>query len=171
MPSGTKVELHGNHFGWWRNARGEYYVAAQVLLLALVAIGPRFGAGPWSGPWAAAAAGAGGLIGSGGLVLVLGGLWSLGLRNLSPLPHPKHGATLVEGGVYRLVRHPIYGGVSLAALGWGLAWRSPVTLGLAVLLFALLDLKSRREEHWLSRTYPQYADYRRRVKRLIPLIY
>lgn len=60
---------------------------------------------------------AGVLIGGAGLLLGLAGLGSLGRKNLSPFPHPKRGATLVEDGVYAMVRHPIYGGVSLGALG------------------------------------------------------
>lgn len=93
--------------GWWRNTRGEYYVVAQVVLMVLVLAGPRFGAGAWDGPWVAITLAAGGLIGGVGLLLCLGGVQRLGRRNLSPFPHPKRGATLVEDGVYAMVRHPI----------------------------------------------------------------
>jgi protein-S-isoprenylcysteine O-methyltransferase Ste14 len=168
--------------GWWRNSRGEYYVAGQIVLVLLVLIGPRFGAGvdlaaagrlaPGMrvAPWSTVTAAAGALIGGGGLALCIAGVLRLG-PNLTPFPKPKDGAVLVENGVYAVVRHPIYGGVSLAALGWALAWRSPVTLGLSVLLFLFFDIKSRREEQWLRRTFPQYAGYARRVKKLIPRIY
>jgi protein-S-isoprenylcysteine O-methyltransferase Ste14 len=134
--------------GWWRNSRGEYYVALQMVLMFLVFVGPRFGAGVWQAPWSRITAAAGGLIAGVGLVLCIAGMLRLGRRNLSPFPHPKHGAGLVEDGVYAVVRHPIYGGLSLAALGWALAWRSPVTLGLSILLFLFFDIKSRREEQW-----------------------
>ncbi|MCC3443527.1 MAG: hypothetical protein JGK01_17500 [Microcoleus sp. PH2017_03_ELD_O_A] len=33
------------------------------------------------------------------------------------------------------------------------------------------DIKSRREETWLSDKYPDYSEYRQRVKKLIPGIY
>ena len=42
---------------------------------------------------------------------------------------------------------------------------------LAVVLFIFFDRKSRREEAWLMEAYPGYADYRGRVKKLIPGIY
>jgi protein-S-isoprenylcysteine O-methyltransferase Ste14 len=155
---------------WWRNSRGEYYVAIQILLLLLVLAGPRFTAGIWKGPWSTAAAAAGGVVGAVGIVLFIAGALRLG-RNLTPFPRPKRDATLVEDGVYAAVRHPIYGGLSLAALGWALVWRSPVTLGLSVLLFLFFDIKSRREEQWLRQVFPRYAGYQRRVKKLIPLIY
>ena len=33
------------------------------------------------------------------------------------------------------------------------------------------DIKSRREERWLMARFPAYASYRKRVRKLIPLIY
>jgi protein-S-isoprenylcysteine O-methyltransferase Ste14 len=42
-----------------------------------------------------------------------------------------------------------------------------VALGLGL----FFDLKSRREEAWLLGAYPAYADYRRRVRKLVPLVY
>jgi protein-S-isoprenylcysteine O-methyltransferase Ste14 len=157
--------------GWWRNSRGEYYVAVQMILLCLVLVGPWFGAGTWDGPWSTAASIAGVLIGGAGLALCIAGGLRLGPRNLTPLPQPKDGAALVEDGVYAIVRHPIYGGLTLAALGWALVWRSPATLGLSIVLFIFFELKSRREEQWLVERFPEYPAYRRRVKKLIPLLY
>lgn len=40
-----------------------------------------------------------------------------------------------------------------------------------LILFAFFDLKSRREEHWLSAKYPDYEAYRRRTCKLIPFVY
>ena len=41
----------------------------------------------------------------------------------------------------------------------------------AALLLVFFDIKSRREEAWLVARFPAYADYRRRVRKLIPFIY
>ena len=41
----------------------------------------------------------------------------------------------------------------------------------AALLVVFFDIKSRREEAWLAARFPAYADYRRRVRKLIPFIY
>ena len=157
---------------WWKGRRGEWYVIGQMTLLALVALGPRsLGGSPrWSfagnevvSPLSVALLLAGGW-------LVLGGAMTLGTR-LTPLPCPRSGGSLVESGAYRVIRHPIYGGLILGAFGWGLLCRSWLTLGFAALLSVLLDRKSRREEQWLLERYPGYADYRRRVRRLIPFVY
>ncbi len=77
----------------------------------------------------------------------------------------------METGAYRLARHPIYGGLIIAAAGWGLLMASPVALLLAAVLLGFFDLKSRREELWLADGYPGYAAYRARTRRLLPGLY
>jgi protein-S-isoprenylcysteine O-methyltransferase Ste14 len=156
---------------WWKNSRGEYYVIAQGFLFLLVAAGPlladtQVGSDDLRVP----ALAAGGILCALGGLLGLAGLSGLG-RNLSALPHPKDDAELVETGPYRFVRHPIYCGLIIGALGWGVAFRSVLTVGLALVLFVFFDIKSRREERWLMRKFPGYAAYRQRVHKLIPFIY
>ena len=157
---------------WWRNTRGEWYVIVQTFLFALVAIGPGwFDVRPdLPGGLRVAATGLGLLFGGIGLLLALAGLAALG-NNLSVLPHPKTGASLVQGGVYALVRHPIYSGLVIGAVGWALLNTSLLTLVYAVILFVFFDRKSRREERWLRRTFPDYAGYQTRVRKLIPFVY
>ena len=92
-------------------------------------------------------------------------------KNLTPLPRPKENATLVVSGAYRLVRHPIYSGITFMAFGWGLWLHSWLTIGYALLLFAFFDIKSRREERWLEEKFPEYAVYRKRVRKLVPFVY
>ena len=157
---------------WWKNSRGEWYVIVQIALFALVAGAPLLPDVALDLPDtldAALIAAGLALIGLGGL-LSLAGLLALG-RNLSVLPHPKDGAALVRRGAYALVRHPIYGGLIVGAIGWALFNRSVITLGAAALLLVFFDVKSRREERWLARTFPGYADYQRRVHKLIPFVY
>jgi protein-S-isoprenylcysteine O-methyltransferase Ste14 len=68
------------------------------------------------------------------------------------------------------VRHPIYGGVIVLALGWSLR-RSPLVLVPTALLAIVFELKSRREEVWLDERYPEYADYRAATRhRFIPWV-
>lgn len=155
---------------WWRNERGEWYVAVQAILMGLILAAPGFDRAAWGEPWSMASIAAGDVLLIAGIILGVGGLVGLG-RDLTPFPRPKKDARLVEGGVYSVVRHPIYAGLALAALGWGLLWRSPATVALAAGLFVFFDLKSRREELWLVEAFPRYAEYRRRVKKLIPFVY
>lgn len=155
---------------WWKNERGEWYVLVQGVLIMLVLAAPGFDRFAWGEPWSMASLIAGDLLIISGIVLGVAGVVRLG-RNLTPLPHPKKDAALVESGAYALVRHPIYAGLAFAAVGWGLLWRSPATLALAAALLVFFDIKSRREEIWLAKAFPRYADYQRRVKKLIPFVY
>lgn len=110
---------------------------------------------------------AGAVIGVAGIVLFVGGAVSLG-PSLTPYPRPSKISTLREGGLYRFVRHPIYGGVLLIALGWSVA-RSPLALAPTAVLAVALEMKSRLEEEMLSERYPDYNAYRHRVRwRFLP---
>jgi protein-S-isoprenylcysteine O-methyltransferase Ste14 len=109
------------------------------------------------------------LLGAGGL-FALRGLVDL-RENLTPFPRPLPGARLVDTGAYRLARHPIYGGLILGALGWGLLAASPAAIVGAGVLAGFLDLKSRREEIWLADQFAGYPAYRSRTRRLIPWVY
>ena len=156
---------------WWKGARGEWYFVAQLVLLGLILLAPLAPGQPaWPAPWSLAARGVGLLLGLAGLALALAGLVGLG-ANLSPLPHPKDDAVLVESGVYREVRHPIYAGLIIGSFGWALLTNSLPALGLAVVLLLFFDVKSRREERELLARFPAYADYRRRVRKFFPHIY
>lgn len=152
--------------------RGEGWVAGQMLLIFAegVVSYPAFAALPPDTP-------AGWLLTAAGLLLLLVGGWlvyrgidDLG-SNLTALPAPVRDATLVQGGVYRRVRHPIYAGVITLALGWSFAVGSAAATLMALLLAGWLDLKSRREEVWLAERHPGYAEYRRRSARFVPGIY
>jgi protein-S-isoprenylcysteine O-methyltransferase Ste14 len=157
---------------WWRGARGEWLVVAQVLLIGVVFFGPRNVSGQpaWPFPFPRACTLLGAALMVGGGILFGAGLVSLG-RALTPLPYPKEGADLVQSGPYALVRHPIYSGGLLLGLGWALFVQGWLTLGYVAVLALFLDAKSRREERWLAERFTLYADYQRRVRKLIPFLY
>ena len=164
--------MHKSTQVWWRGQRGEWYVIAQFALFLLIVLGPRTVAG--LPPWPAGLISISMIVGM--VLLALGGLVSLLAAlhlgsNLTPLPHPKEGATLVETGMYRFVRHPIYFGVILMTIGFALSVHGWLTLFEAAALVMFFDIKSRREEVWLGEHFPNYEDYRRRVRKLIPFIY
>jgi len=149
--------------------RGEGWVVLQGILLVAISACVLLPAA-WSGPARAATSVAGAVLVVLGILLAVAGMRDL-RENLTPLPRPRDDGALVETGAYRLARHPIYGGLILASLGWGLLIAGPVAIALAVGLLAFFDLKSRREESWLVDRFPGYPAYRRRTKRLIPFVY
>jgi protein-S-isoprenylcysteine O-methyltransferase Ste14 len=112
----------------------------------------------------------GALIALGVALLAAGGI-GLGSA-LTPFPAPRRGGELQTTGVYRLVRHPMYGGGILIALGWSTIYATPLGLALTIVLAPFANLKSRHEERWLERAYPGYAAYRARTPhRLIPFVW
>jgi protein-S-isoprenylcysteine O-methyltransferase Ste14 len=92
-------------------------------------------------------------------------------KNLTPLPRPKENAVLIQDGLYRFVRHPIYFGVIVLCLGWGLIQQSTLVWLNVVIIAIFFDIKSRKEEQWLQAKFSAYADYQRRVCKLIPWVY
>ena len=157
---------------WWRGRRGEWYVATQFVLFALVAAGPATWRGwpPWPFPGGRLASGAGGVMMAVGLALAIWGARLHG-AGLQALPYPREGGAVLDTGPYRIVRHPIYSGAVCIAFGWALWRQGWLTLAYAALLLLLFDAKARREERWLVEKFPSYAAYQRRVRKLVPFLY
>lgn len=148
--------------------KGAWYVVAQAALMFAALLAPVLGARAAS--WPAAAIAVGVVVAAAGVAIAAIASVTLG-RSLSPFPKPKAGSQLVEHGVFSVVRHPIYTGLTLFVIGWGLAWSSLAGIGGGVVLLAFFDIKARREERWLDATFAGYSEYKQRVKKLIPLVY
>ncbi len=142
-------------------ARGGAWVFGQLFFIAIAAalgfLGP-----PWPKASDSTVAMVGVVLGVLGIAMLVAGGAFLGSA-LTPYPKPLTGASLRRDGVYRLVRHPMYGGGILLVTGWSLA-SSPLGLLGTGALAAFLELKSRREETWLVERYPAYAAYRRQTR-------
>ncbi|MBI5868101.1 MAG: isoprenylcysteine carboxylmethyltransferase family protein [candidate division Zixibacteria bacterium] len=164
--------IHNENPAWWTGTRGEWYVVIQVALIVLLFFGPSELPGwpEWAQPYRSAATIFGGALFLIGFILLLAGGLKLG-PNLTPIPCPKDTATLIQTGVYGLVRHPMYSGATLMSFGWALWVHGWLTIGYAVIILLFLDLKVRREEKWLREKFPEYTNYQRRVRKLIPFVY
>lgn len=151
--------------------RGGWWVVMQFLLFALILMTPLWIVPPERAATPGELFFVTGvlLLIAGMLVSVMGGL-TLG-KSLTPYPRPLVKSALRTTGIYAWVRHPIYSGVVLAALGWAVYWQSLAAFVWVPVLLAFFDRKAAREEIWLMKKYSGYAAYRRRVKKLIPGIY
>jgi protein-S-isoprenylcysteine O-methyltransferase Ste14 len=142
-------------------------VVIAVLAILLIRVGAFRDHGVNSDPWLA------GL----GLVLFAVGLgfaiWArvhIG-RNWGTPMSQKNEPELVSSGPYRLVRHPIYGGLLVAGIGTAVAlsWVWLVAVALIGVYFVYSALV---EERNLTRQLPDaYPVYRRSTKMLVPFIF
>lgn len=148
--------------GFWERG-GSWVIAQNTLMMLVVVVSPLSSAVGWAPVWRWI----GGLFMAISAVYGVAGVIALG-KNRTVFPSPKADAELVEKGIYRFVRHPLYGSVGFLVLGWSLFWRSILGMVLALALAFVLREKARREEAWLCDKFPQYAAYRKRVKSVIP---
>ena len=106
-----------------------------------------------------------------GLAIAFWARFTLG-RNWSGTVTLKQDHELIRRGPYAFVRHPIYSGILLGFVGTVLALgevRGLVALALITLTFRL---KSLTEESFMHQRFgPQYSDYKRHVKALIPYVW
>ncbi len=139
-------------------SRSVALVVAQFALLAVLAY-----LTPWAvlGPWRMAL-----LVAS--LVLVIHAVLVMGRRTFSVFPEPRTGGALVLRGPYRLVRHPMYLAVLMAAAALG----STPPLGghtlCAGLLLPVIVAKVRLEERALNERYPERIRRMHGRARLLP---
>jgi len=150
--------------------RGEGWVAGQFVLFAAIILAAWATGLPLGEP-------ALDVVRVLGAVLIVVALAIIGIgalqleRSLSVLPAPVSSGVHVDRGLYRRVRHPIYVGVIVAAIGGSVYTAAPLAGVLTLFLVVWLDLKARREEAWLRERYPSYAEYVTRTRRFIPGIY
>jgi protein-S-isoprenylcysteine O-methyltransferase Ste14 len=111
------------------------------------------------------------LLALGGVALILRSRAELGAA-WSFVPTADQGTGLVTTGPYRLIRHPIYLGLSLLAMGGALAFSSWPAV--AVVFSAIVPTfvwRACAEERLLDDTFGErYAHYRKQTKRMIPYL-
>jgi protein-S-isoprenylcysteine O-methyltransferase Ste14 len=118
---------------------------------------------PQPAGWVLAGVCGGGLLFTWWARIALGSLWSGSVS-------AKDDHTVIQSGPYRLVRHPIYTGLILAAFAQGVLVGMAANLAGAGLITLGFWLKARLEERFLSQELgvEAYGAYRRRTPMLVP---
>ena len=78
---------------------------------------------------------------------------------------------LVTNGPFRWLRHPIYAAVIYFAWACLIAFPKFETLIFVIFITGGLFTRMLLEEKALNKEYPEYVEYSKRTKRLIPFIY
>jgi protein-S-isoprenylcysteine O-methyltransferase Ste14 len=83
--------------------------------------------------------------------------------------HVRKNEALATSGPYAYTRNPLYFGSLLIGIGFAVASRSWwVGLVLVVMFFAIYIPVIRGEEKFLREKFPEFAEYSRRVPRILP---
>jgi protein-S-isoprenylcysteine O-methyltransferase Ste14 len=90
--------------------------------------------------------------------------------NLSPFPTPKKSARLIQQGIFKYVRHPIYSGILLFCFGFSLYRANLFPLLVSFLLLALFIYKAKYEEGLLQKKFSEYDNYKKKTGMFLPLL-
>jgi protein-S-isoprenylcysteine O-methyltransferase Ste14 len=106
----------------------------------------------------------------GGIIFVLGLVFSLPALKIKPFTAPDDSIELKTSGFYAIVRNPIYLGEVLWSLGWSILFRSTIGIALVPFWWAGLLFLVLIEEASLERELGNhYQEYKARVRgRIIP---
>ena len=141
--------------------KGNVLVALQFILIAMILL---MASDEVNVPW----------IYFGGVLFIAPGIVILFLSikqlggSLTANPVPRESGNLIETGIYKHVRHPIYTGLLLATLGSCVQSMAVVKFFFWFVLLALLIYKARFEERLLLKKYSTYSDYMKRTGRFVP---
>lgn len=89
-------------------------------------------------------------------------------RNISPFPTPKQSAELIQIGIYKYIRHPIYSGILFFTFGFSLYSENTLRLLIFLALLILFRFKAGYEEKLLQNKYPDYSVYKKTSGMFLP---
>ncbi len=81
------------------------------------------------------------------------------------------GASIMRRGPYRFVRHPMYAAALLFIWAAVVGHLSALTVGVGVLVAVVAVARVGAEERLLRERYPDYDDYVKSTKALVPFLY
>ena len=96
-------------------------------------------------------------------IILLVAIKDLG-RNLSPFPRPIKNSNLVNKGIYRFTRHPMYYSLIFISFGVFITKLSIYYLFLSISLILIIKFKIDLEEQYLKNKFKNYLFYKNEVK-------
>jgi len=96
-------------------------------------------------------------------IILLVAIKDLG-RNLSPFPRPIKNSNLVNTGIYRYTRHPMYYSLIFISFGVFITKLSIYYLFLSTSLGLIIKFKIALEEQYLNNKFKNYLLYKNEVK-------
>jgi protein-S-isoprenylcysteine O-methyltransferase Ste14 len=79
--------------------------------------------------------------------------------------------TLVQTGMYKIVRHPLYASIILMFYGGCLVYRDILAFAAVSIVFVpFMYYRARQEETLLLQRFPEYEEYKKKTGMLFPMI-
>lgn len=105
-----------------------------------------------------------------GAIIACTSRYSLG-KNWSLSVQRKENHQLIQTGIYKIVRHPIYTGLLLLFIGNAIIVGDYRAILAVLIVFISFWLKLKKEEKLLTETFgTEYKEYKNRTKSLIPYL-
>ena len=105
----------------------------------------------------------------GGIIISLASVVALN-KNLSAFPTPKKSAELIQSGIYKYIRHPIYSGILFFTFGFSMYSENTLRLLVFFVLLVLFMFKAAYEEKLLQHKFSNYGDYKKTSGMFLPKI-
>lgn len=106
-------------------------------------------------------------------LFLLIGIWAIYVMkfDFNVAPDPLSKAQLRIEGPYRLIRHPMYTSVLGLTLIYVIDSFTLFNMVMYAVLMIDLLMKLNYEEKLLAKKFPEYSEYKKRTKRIIPFIF
>jgi len=95
---------------------------------------------------------------------------TFGIRSFNASANATKGK-LVTSGPYRWFRHPIYAALIYFFIGSLIAYPTLEVFMVVLLISSGLFIRMLLEEKSLSGSYPEYVEYSKKTKRIIPFVF
>ena len=102
-----------------------------------------------------------------GIIISLASVVALN-KNLSAFPTPKQSAELIQSGIYKYIRHPIYSGILFFTFGFSMYSENTLRLLIFFMLLILFRFKAAYEEKLLQDKYSNYTAYKKTTGMFLP---
>ena len=106
-----------------------------------------------------------------GLFIASWAIWEMKKSKLNIAPTPKEGSFLVDTGIYKWIRHPMYTSLLLVFTPMIIENSKPINWLIFIVFAINLILKLEYEETLLLNFFDQYKSYQKKTFKILPYIY
>lgn len=105
-----------------------------------------------------------------GCIINISGRFNLG-RNWANQIKIYHEHTLIQTGMYKFVRHPLYASIILMFYGGCMVYRNILSIvAVSVVFVPFMAYRARQEEKMLLQRFPEYHNYKQNTGMFFPKI-